>query len=154
MLLRAVAANSASVFNDQSYTTYLGKMDNLYIIKGTLSATDLVALKNTNIASSAEATTLAAPAPPATPTGLLANVISTNSIYLAWNDNSNSETGYEIWRASGDKSNYRVIAKINPGNGGQMNFTDSTLFANVTYYYKVRALGEVAAFSIQCRSEW
>jgi hypothetical protein len=138
------SANSASVFNDQSYTTFLGSMDNMYIIKGALSAAELVALKNTNIASSAQATTLAAPAPPAAPTGLSANVISTSSIYLAWNDVANSETGYEIWRASGDKSNYRAIAKINPGNGGQMNFTDSTLFANVTYYFKVRALGEVS----------
>src|SRR5205085_8553472 len=40
--------NSASVFNDHSYTTYLGRMDNLYIIKGALTAAEVVALKNTN----------------------------------------------------------------------------------------------------------
>jgi hypothetical protein len=137
-------SNSASVFNDQNYTTYLGRMDNLFIIRGALTAAEIVALKNSNTANSAQATTPAAPAPPAAPTGLTANVLSTNSIYLTWNDNANSETGYEIWRSSGDKSNNRAIAKVDAGNGGQMNFTDSTLFANVTYYYKVRALGVVA----------
>jgi chitodextrinase len=143
--------NSASVFNDQTYTTYLGRMDNLYVIKGALSPADIIVLKNTNIAISAQATTLAAPAPPATPTGLTANVLSTNVIYLAWNDIATTETGYEIWRSSGDKSNNRVIAKIDAANGGQVNFTDSTLFANVTYYYKVRAIGQVnpSAFSAE-----
>jgi large repetitive protein len=140
----STSQNSASVFNDQSYSSYLGKMDNLYIIKGALNAADLIDLKGTNVASSAQATTLAAPAPPAAPTGLTANVLSTSAIYLAWNDNSGIETGYEIWRASGDKTNNRVVAKIGAGNG-QMNFTDSTLFANVTYYYTVRALGEVSS---------
>ena len=41
--------NNASVFNDQSYSTFLGNMDNMYIIKGALTAADLVTLKNTNI---------------------------------------------------------------------------------------------------------
>ena len=147
--LPSSTSSSASVFNDQSYTSYLGKIDNLYIIRGALSAAELVALKNTNVVNYAQATTLAAPAPPAAPTGLTANVLSTNSISLAWNDNASSETAYEIWRSSGDKSNDRAIAKIGPGNGEGLNFTDSTLFANVTYYYRVRALGEVApsAFS-------
>jgi large repetitive protein len=147
----STSSNSASVFNDQSYTSYLGRMDNLYIVRGALSAEDLIALKNTNAITSAQATTLPAPAPPAAPTGFTANVLSTNSIYLAWNDIADSETGYEIWRSSGDKTNDRAIAKIAARNGGQMNFTDSTLFANVTYYYKVRALGVIAhsAFSAE-----
>lgn len=145
------SSNSASVFNDQAYSNYLGRMDNLYIIKGALTAADLVDLKNTNMMSSAQATTLAAPAPPAAPASLAANVLSTSSIYLTWNDVADSKTGYEIWRSSGDKTNDRAIAKIGAGSGGQMNFTDTTLFANVTYYYKVRALGVIApsAFSAE-----
>jgi hypothetical protein len=142
---------SASVFNDQTYSTYLGKMDNLYIIRGALTAADIITLKSTHRVNFAQATTFAAPAPPAVPTGLTANVLSTNAIYLAWNDVADSETGYEIWRSSGDKTNDRAIAKIGAGNGSQMNFTDTTLFANVTYYYKVRALGVIApsAFSAE-----
>lgn len=143
--------NSASVFNDRSYSGYVGRMDNLYIIRGALTADELIALKNTNDLPSSQATTFAAPAPPAAPTGLTANVISTNSIYLTWNDVANNETGYEIWRSSGDKSNNRLIAKVDPANGGQMTFTDSSLFANVTYYYKVRAAGILtpSAFSAE-----
>lgn len=135
-------SNTSTVFNDGNYSNYTGSMDNMYIINGALTATEIVNLQNNNFVPSF-AKTLAAPAAPSTPSGLMANVLSTNSVYLAWNDNSSNETGFEIWRSSGDKSNNRVIAKVGSANGGQINFTDSSLFANVTYYYKIRATGEV-----------
>ncbi|MBL7699543.1 MAG: fibronectin type III domain-containing protein [Chitinophagaceae bacterium] len=136
-------SSSSTVFNDNSYSTYLGNMDNMYIIAGALSPADITALRNGTFASSS-ATTLAAPAAPAAPTGLAATVLSTSTITLTFNDVANNETGYEIWRGSGDKSNYRAIATIPAGNGGQLSFTDSSLFANVTYFFKVRATGVVA----------
>jgi hypothetical protein len=139
------SGSSATVFNDNAngYSNYSGLMDNLFIINGALSAEDINAIRN-NTFKASSAKTLAAPAAPSNPTGLTANVLSTNSIYLAWDDNSSNETGFEIWRSSGDKSNNRVVAVVPGGTGSQKNFTDTTLFANVTYYYKVRALGEVS----------
>jgi hypothetical protein len=136
-------SNSGTVFNDGSYSNYSGSMDNLYIINGALGTEDINAIRN-NTFKPSSAKTLGAPAAPSAPNGVTANVLSTNSVYLAWNDNSSNETGFEIWRSSGDKSNNRVVATVPGGSGNQKNFTDTTLFANVTYYYKVRALGEVS----------
>jgi pimeloyl-ACP methyl ester carboxylesterase len=141
----ATSNSNTTVFNDNpsGYSNYSGSMDNLYIINGALGTEEINAIRN-NTFNSSSAKTLAAPAPPSTPNGVTANVLSTNAVYLAWNDNSSNETGFEIWRSSGDKSNNRVVATVPGGAGSQKNFTDTTLFANVTYYYKVRALGEVS----------
>ena len=135
--------NSSTVFNDGSYSNYSGLMDNLMVINGALGVEDINRIRNFTFKASS-AKTLDAPAPPAAPTGLTANVLSTSAVYLAWNDNSSNEKGFEIWRSSGDKSNNRMVATVVGGTGGQKNFTDTTLFANVTYYYKVRAIGEVS----------
>ncbi len=132
--------NSGVVFNDGSYSDYLGSMDNLYIIRSALGVADINTLRTNTFAQSV-ATTLAAPTPPAAPTGLTTEVLSTNAIKLTWNDNSSNETGFEIWRSSGDKTNNRKIATVDAGNTSSLTFTDSTLFANITYYYKVRAIG-------------
>lgn len=137
---------SDNVFNDGSaltgsYSTYLGSMDNMFIIKAALSQADIVQLKNTHNYPQSFATTLAAPVAPNAPSNLTANVLSTSAIALKFNDNSSDETGFEIWRASGDKSNNRKIASIPAGNTSQITFVDTTLFANITYYYKVRATG-------------
>ena len=140
------SSSSNTVFNDNNYSGYQGYMDNLIIIRGALSPEEINQLRN-NTYKSSSARTLDAPAAPSAPNGLTANVLSTNSVYLSWNDNSNVETGFEIWRSSGDKSNNRMIAKIAGGSGAQKTYTDSALFANVTYYYKVRATGEVSPSS-------
>jgi large repetitive protein len=139
---------SNTVFNDNAYTGYQGLMDNLLIIRGALGAAEINLIRSDGFTPSM-ARTLAAPVPPATPLNVAANVISTNSIQLTWNDVSDNETGFEIWRSSGDKSNDRRIARVSAGPNTQQSFTDTSLFANVTYYYRVRATGEVStsAFS-------
>jgi chitodextrinase/pimeloyl-ACP methyl ester carboxylesterase len=143
-------ATSSTVFNDNNYTGYQGLMDNLFIIRGALAVNDINQLRSDTYISSM-ARTLAAPAAPQAPSGVAANVLSTSAIELTWNDNSANETGFEIWRSSGDKTNDRIIAKVNAGNTGQQTFTDTTLFANVLYYYRIRATGEVnaSAFSTE-----
>ncbi|SEW50321.1 fibronectin type III domain-containing protein [Chitinophaga arvensicola] len=83
------------------------------------------------------ATTLALPGSPVSPSNLVATAIATNKITLNWNDNSNNETTFEIYRSNPDNSNFKLIGTV----GADVNtYTDSTLFANLTYYYKVRAL--------------
>lgn len=87
------------------------------------------------------ATTQALPPTPAAPTLLTLNVASASSIQIRWNDNSNNETAFEIYRSTNNNSNFRLISTVNGGIGVQKVFTDVGLFANVRYYYKVRAVG-------------
>jgi large repetitive protein len=91
--------------------------------------------------ASATATTQAQPAAPAAPTVLNAQVISSSQINLSWTDNSANETGFEIHRSTNNNSNFRLIATVPGGAGSPKTFNDVGLFANVRYYYKVRAKG-------------
>ena len=130
-----IAANSGSssrigypstdnVFNDvqTSYAFYSGLMDDIWI--------------------NGMATTMPLPAAPAAPTGLTAQVVSKDNINLQWNDNSTNETGFEIYRSVGDNLDFRPIKTVTFGGGtGTRNYSDTALFANITYYYKVRAIG-------------
>ncbi|HYC28284.1 MAG TPA: PA14 domain-containing protein, partial [Chitinophagaceae bacterium] len=89
----------------------------------------------------ANATTQAAPPVPSAPTVLNAQVVSSTAINLSWNDNSNNETSFEIYRSTGNNTNFRLITTVNGGAGATKNYSDAGLFANVRYYYKVRAIG-------------
>jgi hypothetical protein len=87
------------------------------------------------------ATTANLPSIPGSPTGLVANPLSTTAIELSWNDNSTNETQFELWRSVGNNTDYRLLAFIDAGTGAQRTYTDNELFANTTYYYKVLAKG-------------
>lgn len=92
-------------------------------------------------AGPANAATAAAPAAPATPTNLAAIVGGRDLITLSFTDNSSNETGFELWRSVNNTNEFRIIANIPAASGGQVNYADTGLFANVTYYYRVRAKG-------------
>ncbi len=129
-----------TVFND-TYTTgtdnYSGLIDAIYVINGAMNAGEITGLKNFTYAPSWDITQQA-PVPPAAPSGLGATLLPGNSIRLNWTDNSTNETGFEVWRSLNNNTNYRLIATL---PAGAITITDSSLFANVTYYYKVRAKG-------------
>ena len=75
------------------------------------------------------------------PTELTASPVSENSIYLSWTDNSEAETGYEIWRSL-DSETYSRIATVYDS----FEFTDSDeLQPDTTYWYKVRAVNAFSA---------
>ncbi len=66
-----------------------------------------------------------------------------NSITLTWQDNSNCEYGYEIWRKGADGI-WRHIANFTnystQGHGkGQVTYSDNTVSRFQDYFYKVRA---------------
>ena len=65
----------------------------------------------------------------------------TDSVKLTWNDNSNIEWGYHIYRATGSRTaTYNLIATT------QSNTTiyfDKTIAANTNYWYKVAAYNNV-----------
>ncbi|MGE7775737.1 fibronectin type III domain-containing protein [Chitinophaga sp. NPDC101104] len=90
----------------------------------------------------ATAKTLAMPAIPAAPTALALTALSGSSIQLKWNDNSTTETAFDLYRSANDASNFRLFTSIPANAGSEANYTDTGLFANVTYYYKVLAKNE------------
>ncbi|HYJ64733.1 MAG TPA: fibronectin type III domain-containing protein, partial [Parafilimonas sp.] len=84
------------------------------------------------------ATTSALPAPPAAPTNFKATVKSSSQINLTWTDNSGNETGYVVYRSINDNKNFKQLASL-PANSN--SYIDSSLFANITYYYKINVIG-------------
>ena len=82
------------------------------------------------------ATTLSLPPSPAAPGNLTATATSGTSIDLLWVDNSSNEDGFRILRSSGTNTNYLKVAEI-PSNSG--SYSDSGLFSNVSYFYKVES---------------
>lgn len=130
-------------FNDaqNTYAFYSGLMDNFQIlVNDGATAAEVNQLRLFTHGQSMD-TTLAAPAVPAVPSGLAANVVSKDNIDLTWNDNSNNETHFEVWRSVGNQANYRMIKTVPGGAGATKTYSDTALFANITYYYVVKSVG-------------
>ena len=93
------------------------------------------------------ATTQVLPTVPAAPTGFVSEGASTTStVTMHWTDNATNEANYQVYRSANTDANYLLLATL-PAN--TVSFTDTGLFANSVYYYKVRAtnLGGNSAFS-------
>jgi chitodextrinase/poly(3-hydroxybutyrate) depolymerase len=136
---------SDAVFNEAATSSdyFAGQMDNIFVVNAAMSAGDIQSLMNGSYSPSWD-TTMVAPSAPLSPTGLAAQLLPGNNIKLTWNDQSSDETGFEVWRSLGNTNNFRLVASVDGGAGATKTYTDSSLFANVTYYYKVRAKGLVS----------
>ncbi len=77
-------------------------------------------------------------APPA-PTNLILTKINTGSVNLSWDDNSDTETGYELWRKVGSTGEYNLYKKL-PEN--TISYNDNGLSDLLVYYYKVRSFNK------------
>src|SRR5262245_33224340 len=76
-------------------------------------------------------------AKPKPPSNLTATAISSSQINLAWNDNSDNETGFAIERCAGSGcSNFSEIIRV---NANISTFADLGLTAQTTYRYRVLA---------------
>lgn len=76
------------------------------------------------------------PTPPAAPSNLVANAVSSSQINLSWSDNSSDETAFEIERSL-DGS---VFAAIFQPGAGSTGYSDMGLTAETTYFYRVAAI--------------
>lgn len=85
------------------------------------------------------ATTLSLPPGPNPPANLLATATSSNEIKITWNDNSDNEDFFEIYRSVNDDENFLLIETLPAQNHADVEYIDSDLFTNVTYYYLVKA---------------
>jgi hypothetical protein len=136
---RIGASNGANAFNSSTTATnYGGQIDAFEIITEPVNATGSTALMNLSYMSD---TTFLLPPIPTAPSNLAGVAVSPYKINLTFNDNSNNETAFELYRSVVSTNNYRLLATINAGTGSSVSYADSGLFANTIYNYKVRAIG-------------
>lgn len=74
--------------------------------------------------------------PVATPTNLQCHVLSSDTIRLTWNDNSNNEEGFKIERAPVSGGPWDQIATV---GANVEEYTDGGLDPNTQYCYRIRA---------------
>jgi len=102
-----------------------------------VSGTRFYRIRATNSAgASAFSNTAATNAGIAAPGNLAATAISSSQIRLNWRDNSDNEARFDIYRST-DNVNFTPVAFA---SADSTTFTDSSLIANKTYFYRVRAV--------------
>lgn len=75
------------------------------------------------------------------PQNFVATPISSTSIRLSWQVNSQNEQGFEIYRTTTSGANYSFVALV---DAGELSLLDSTLTPSTTYYYEIRAISNTA----------
>ncbi|MES1249442.1 MAG: PA14 domain-containing protein, partial [Chitinophaga rupis] len=76
---------------------------------------------------------------PAAPSNLKAVAASAKKINLTWKDNSNNETGFQIFRSAALGGPYVTIATI---GANRTSYGDSSLNPSTTYYYKIQSINQ------------
>ncbi|MCK4788940.1 MAG: S8 family serine peptidase [Desulfobacteraceae bacterium] len=90
--------------------------------------------------------------PPAAPTGLAAKARGKNKIALNWQDNSNNEDGFKIYRGPSPTS----LSLLEPVGADTTSYVDSGVAPKTTYYYKVCAYntnGENCSDSVNAKTK-
>jgi predicted esterase len=116
-----------------------GRIDDFVVLETALNAAGITALMAKN-GIYANATTLPLPAVPTAPDSLTLTALSPTAIELNWNDNSNNEDEFVLYRSVGTNSNFLPLITLAGDTGtGSETHVDSGLFANSTYYYLITA---------------
>jgi len=74
---------------------------------------------------------------PAQPTSVKVTAKSYNTINVSWVDNSNNETGFEIYRSDSLTGPFQIV---HTAGANTTSYNDSSLNASTTYYYRVQAI--------------
>ena len=75
---------------------------------------------------------------PDTPSDLTAITQSSSKISLSWTDNSDSETGFKIYRNSVN-ANWESATLVNTTSANATSWDNSGLTPNTTYYFRIKA---------------
>lgn len=94
---------------------------------------------NPAVTAGATATGKVTATKPLAPDGLVATANSDTEIALAWNDNSNNETGFKIERSL-DNTNW---TEVGTAGANTTQYTDKGLSANTQYYYRLSAMNGI-----------
>ena len=137
-----------------SYT--LSEADEGQTVKVTVSFADDADNKET-LTSTATAA-VAAPEPPATPTGLSAAVISHDTVTLTWdNPQDDAITGYVILRRDREIHPVGTFVTIADDTGSaDTTYTDDTVEPDKQYVYRIKAInehGQVSEISLWFRAD-
>lgn len=79
---------------------------------------------------------------PSTPSSLNAAAVSSSSIDLNWQDNSNNELAFEVQRSLTGNNNWNVISTT---AADVSSFNDNSLSENTIYFYRVRAVNSAGS---------
>jgi hypothetical protein len=74
---------------------------------------------------------------PAAPSGLSAIAASSTRVDLAWTDNANNETGFNVQRAT-DPGFTLNLSSIYVSGVNRTTYSDTTVISGTTYYYRLR----------------
>lgn len=83
---------------------------------------------------------------PSAPTSVSAMAVSYNQIDLVWEDNSDNETGFQIFRSISGSGPFYSVETV---DANSTSFSDNTVEAETTYYYKVQAVGRYGESALQ-----
>lgn len=123
--------NGSNAFDVVS-NNFEGFIDHFYIFSEALSSAQVNDLINGNIVDIPDIV-------PDIPSDFNANALSYDQIELSWNDNSNDETGFQIYRAIDPSGPYYPIDIVEPDTE---YYLDDGLDPETTYFYQLIALGQ------------
>ncbi len=106
------------------------------------SAADCARSMNNTVATVAAFRAAPTP-PPSAPTNLSATALACDRVNITWVDNAADESSYHVERSL-DGSSWTGIATLGPNTSSYLN---SSLSANTTYHYRVRA-SNAAGYSV------
>ena len=138
-------------FQGATNSTYtLADADEGKAVKVQVSFTDNAG--NDETLTSAATDAVAAPEPPAKPTGLSATP-SHNRVVLTWDDpNDDTITGYVILRRNRDTDAKGQFTGLVPDTGtATTTYTDDTVAAETPYTYRIKAINQHGTSE---RSRW
>ena len=136
---RIAANNGTNAFNVTG-TFYSGNIDRIAIVGQALTQAEVGQLAGQTLPFYSVVTP-ALPAAPSAPTNLVATATSPSAIKLTWTNSLANATGYEIQRAFGN-SNAFVLLKADTVTGTAGTYTDTALYANQQYVYRIRETGD------------
>ena len=82
--------------------------------------------------------------PPAAPSNLAVTSVFSTQVSLSWTDNSNNEDGFKVERKTGAGGTYALVATLAANTTA---YTDTTVAAATTYYYRVKAFSNTLGSS-------
>lgn len=132
--------NGTNAFNSTG-VYFNGKMDNVAIISQALTQAEITQLSGQNLPFYSTLTNTL-PAAPGTPADVAATATSASSIQLTWTNNDANTTGFDIQRSFGTSNNFILVKTLDTVTGASNTYTDTALFANQQYVYRVRANGD------------